>query len=61
MAWNYDANPQIMASKTPQGGTGWVKYNIPDDVLLTTRMHLSRKDALKLLPKLIKFILTGEL
>jgi hypothetical protein len=50
-----------MASKTPQGGTGWVKYNIPDDVLLTTRMHLSRKDALKLLPKLIKFILTGEL
>jgi hypothetical protein len=37
-----DANPQIMASKTPQGGTGWVKYDIPDDVMFTTRMHNDR-------------------
>ena len=37
-----DANPQIMASKTKQGGTGWVPFEIPKDVLLTTRMHLTQ-------------------
>ena len=50
-----DPNPLIMASKTKQGGTGWVKYYIPDDVIIHTRMHLSAKQVRELLPTLIKF------
>jgi hypothetical protein len=55
-----DANPQIMASKTPQGGTGWVPYEIPKDVLLSTRMHLNRTLAKELVEKLNIFIETGD-
>lgn len=39
----HNPNPKIMASKTPKGGIGWVEYPIPDDVLISTRMHLTRK------------------
>jgi hypothetical protein len=56
-----DANPRIMASKVVKNGTGWVKYPISDDVLLTTRMHLTKKQVEQLLPILIKFIETGEI
>ena len=56
-----DANPQILASKTQQGGTGWVPYDIPNDVSLTTRMHLTVKQVKKLLPILKFFAETGEL
>ena len=56
-----DADPKIMASKTKKGGTGWVAYEIPTDVLLTTRMHLNRQQCFKLAKVLIKFALTGKL
>ncbi|WP_028987547.1 hypothetical protein [Thermicanus aegyptius] len=56
-----DADPKIMASKTPQGGTGWVRYDIPDDVMLYTRMHLTRKQAKELVNALNVFIETGDL
>ena len=56
-----DADPKIMASKTIEGGTGWVKYLIPDDVLLTTRMHLTRDQVKELMPILQKFVDTGEI
>lgn len=56
-----DADPKILASQTPEGGNGWVTYDIPDNVLLTTRMHLTRKQVARLLPSLIKFVLTGDL
>lgn len=56
-----DADPKILASKTPQGGTGWVKYDIPEDVLISTRMHLDRKQARELAKLLNKFAKTGEL
>lgn len=56
-----DADPKIMASKTPQGGTGWVPYEIPKDVSLTTRMHLNREQAKQLVEALNVFIETGEL
>lgn len=56
-----DANPRIMASKVVDGGTGWMPYPIPEDVLLSTRMHLTRKQVKKLLPILKKFVRTGEL
>lgn len=56
-----DPEPLIMASKTLEGGTGWVKYNIPDDVLLVSRMHLTREQVKELLPVLQKFVDKGEL
>lgn len=56
-----DASPQIMASKTQEGGTGWVPFKIPEDVLLTTRMHLTQKQVNELLPILTVFAETGEL
>ena len=56
-----DANPKILASSTPQGGTGWVKLDIHEDVLLNTRMHLSRKQVKALLPILQEFVKTGEI
>lgn len=56
-----DADPKILASRTPQGGTGWVPYEIPEDVSLTTRMHLTRKQAKKLVKALKVFIKTGDL
>ena len=56
-----DANPQVMASQTPQGGNGWVPFHIPDNVLLTTRMHLNQKQVKKLISVLQHFVDTGEL
>lgn len=56
-----DATPQIMAEKTPAGGVGWVPYEIPDDVLLTTRMYLTQEQVKALLPVLQQFADTGEL
>lgn len=56
-----DPDPKIMASKVQEGGTGWVKYPIPDDVLISTRMHLSQEQVKELLPHLIKFVETGEI
>ena len=56
-----DANPQIMASKTPQGGTGWVDFPIPEDVSLTTRMHLTQDQVRELLPVLQRFAKTGTI
>ncbi len=62
-----DADPIIMASYAKENGvdtqetTGWVKYPIPDEVSLTTRMHLTQEQVLELLPLLTKFAETGEL
>jgi len=62
-----DANPIIMASKAAENGvstsetTGWVPFPIPDDVLLHTRMHLSREDVKRMLPLLQRFVETGSL
>lgn len=54
-----DANPQIMASKTKKGGTGWVPYEVPEDVIFDTRMHLTQEQVRELLPTLIAFADTG--
>lgn len=56
-----NADPKILASKVQEGGTGWVKYPIPEDVMMSTRMHLSRDDVKALLPILQKFVDTGEI
>lgn len=62
-----DANPQIMASDAIklglalEGETGWVRYHIPKEVLLSTSMHLTQEHVQQLLPYLIRFAETGEL
>lgn len=50
-----DAAPKVLASKAQSLGihtaerTGWVPYPIPDDVSLTTRMHLDREQVAALI------------
>lgn len=62
-----DADPKIMVSKAkehglePIEGTGWIRYPIPTDVLLNTRMHLNREQVAELLPYLIRFVETGNI
>ena len=57
----HSPNPKIMASKTPEGGTGWVDYPLSDDVLINHRMHLTRKQSISLALKLLKFGLFNKL
>ncbi|MEK6828570.1 MAG: hypothetical protein AABY15_00390 [Nanoarchaeota archaeon] len=62
-----DPEPQIMVSDARRLGitssmaNGWMPYNIPTEVNISTRMHLSREDVKKLLPLLQKFAETGSL
>ncbi|WYV99119.1 hypothetical protein Amme3_00123 [Pseudomonas phage vB_PpuM-Amme-3] len=62
-----DANPQIMASQALAHGVdtdktvGWVEYPLPKEVLLSTRMHLTREQVAELLPILQHFVNTGEI
>lgn len=63
-----DAEPKIMASDAIKAGidtkgqsTGWISYDIPKEVLLNTRMHLSQEEVKKMLPILQKFADTGEI
>jgi hypothetical protein len=56
-----NADPKILASKVQEDGTGWIKYLIPEDVSLNTRMHLTREQVAELLPHLQKFVETGEI
>ena len=62
-----EAEPRVMASQAASVGvetaetTGWVPYPVPAEVLMTTRMHLSREQVAELLPVLQHFVDTGEL
>lgn len=62
-----DAKPQILASTlgvvNPDTGevSGWVPYPVPEDVSMTTRMHLTREQVAELLPILQRFVETGEI
>ncbi len=62
-----DPKPQIMVSDARRLGitesmaNGWMPYEIPREVHISTRMHLSREDVKKLLPLLQKFAETGSL
>lgn len=62
-----DADPKIMAKDAASHGvqtdetTGWVSYPVPDAVLMTTLIHLSRKQVADLLPILNHFSITGKL
>ena len=62
-----DASPRIMASNAARFGIetqetcGYVDFPIPDEVSMTTRMHLNREEVAKLLPILTRFVETGEI
>ncbi len=66
-----DAEPRIMCSDAiklglrEETGTdadrGWCEYQIPEEVLLSTFMHLTQQMVKDLLPHLEKFAETGEL
>lgn len=62
-----DATPVILATNARRLGiptkerTGWVPYPIPDEVLLSTSMHLTREQVATILPILQHFVDTGEL
>jgi hypothetical protein len=62
-----DPKPQILCSHAERNGvarqnsTGWQPYKIPEDVLLTTRMHLTQEQVRELIPVLQHFVDTGEL
>ena len=71
-----DAKPKIMArdarklgipydsAKTEPGSsetTGWERFDVPEDVLIHSRMHLNREQVKALLPTLKHFVKTGEL
>lgn len=62
-----DADPKIMATDAKKLGiksdenNGWVKYPIPEQVLLNTRMHLTQKQAKKIIKVLKRFVKTGDL
>ena len=50
-----DPEPKIL-----KPGTGWVPFEIPEDVLMSTRMHLTQEQVKALLPILTHFAETGE-
>lgn len=51
----HDPHPQILASRVESGGTGWVDYEMPKDVLIKHRMHLSREQSIGLALRLLIF------
>ena len=61
-----DACPKVMASQAASLGVdttetcGWVTYPIPEEVLLSTRMHLTVDQVKAILPILENFVETGE-
>lgn len=62
-----DVQPKIMAKNALKYGvlttetTGWVDYKLPRDVIISTRMHLTRDQVAELIPHLQNFVDTGEL
>lgn len=61
-----DPAPQIMAKDAAKLGiqtektTGWIPYPIPPEVLITTKMHLSREQVRGLIVRLQQWLDTGE-
>ena len=62
-----DPNPQILAKEAADLGiqttktTGWIPYPVPEDVLISTHMHLTRDQLAELIPYLIGFVETGRI
>lgn len=57
----HDPHPQILASKVKSGATGWINYEMPNDTLISHRMHLSRRQSIALALRLIRFGLFNKI
>jgi hypothetical protein len=61
-----DADPQVLATQAANIGVattatnGWVPYPIPEEVLLKTRMHLSREQVAALIRHLEAWLETDS-
>ena len=61
------ADPQVLASQAHRFGVqtsamaGWVPYPVPNEVLMTTRMHLDRKQVSKLVKHLQAWLDNGSI
>ena len=61
------AEPIIMATDAQKLGlptsenVGWVKFDMPKEVSINTRMHLTQDMVKELLPILQRFVETGEI
>ena len=59
--------PKIMAVDAKKLGiktceaVGWIPFDIPDEVLIHTRMHLTREQVKDMIPFLQQFVETGEI
>lgn len=51
----HSPNPKILASKINPNQTGWTNYELPEEVLISHRMHLNQKQCISLALKLLKF------
>lgn len=62
-----DPKMKIMAKEAHLVGieteetTGWIDIEIPEQVLIDSRMHLTREQVIEILPILQKFAKTGEI
>ena len=62
-----DAEPQILCKDAKkiglptQSDVGWQPYNIPENILLTTRMHLNREQIKDIINVLQEWLDTGIL
>ena len=63
-----EVEPKIMAQDAiklgfPTNGVtvGWVGFHVPEEVLMSSRMHLTQDQVKALLPILQRFAATGEL
>ena len=63
----HGADPKLMCSDARKLGlpyakneNGWQSFEIPEEVFINTRMHLTKKQARKLAVKLLKFGLFGK-
>lgn len=63
-----DGKPQVMKSQAKALGltlppgevSGWMPYPIPEEVQISTRMHLSREQVKGLVERLQQWLATGE-
>jgi len=59
--------PIVMAQDAKKVGiktketVGWIEYPVPEEVLITTRMHLNQEQAAELIEILENFVETGEI
>ena len=56
-----DPKLRIRANRVIEGATEWATYPVPDDVVITSRMHLTRDQVRELIPLLQNFVDTGDI